>query len=103
MIRIGSEFDGGTVVVRVRDEGAGIPPENIERIFEPFFTTKGAHGTGLGLALARKVMETLGGTIKAGNDPAGRGAVFTLRFPLAKAPGSSAKAEDLATSICKSA
>ena len=103
MIRIGSEFDAASVMVSVRDEGAGIPPENIERIFEPFFTTKGAHGTGLGLALARKVMETLGGSIKAGNDPAGGGAIFTLRFPVAKVPGSGAKAEEIPASISKSA
>jgi signal transduction histidine kinase len=100
-IHICSEMDAGLVIVRVRDEGTGIPPENLERIFEPFFTTKGSCGTGLGLALARKVMETLGGTITASNDPAGQGAVFTLRFPVARP--SSAKADDTAGSISRSA
>jgi signal transduction histidine kinase/CheY-like chemotaxis protein len=71
------------VVVRVSDEGAGIPEQNLERIFEPFFTTKGPRGTGLGLAIARKVMGSIGGSISAANRPRG-GAIFTLRFPLAE-------------------
>jgi signal transduction histidine kinase len=103
MIRISSETDGGIVIVRVRDEGLGIPSENLERIFEPFFTTKGSHGTGLGLALARKVMDTLGGTITASNGLGGGGAVFTLQFPAARLSGPNAQAGDADGSISKSA
>lgn len=84
-IRVDAELEGATVVVRVCDQGCGIPVENLQRLFAPFFTTKGPHGTGLGLALARKTMESLGGKITAANDPAGRGAVFTLKFPIAAA------------------
>ena len=76
-----SEVDQETVAVRVCDQGIGIAPQNLGRIFEPFFTTKGPRGTGLGLSLARKVMDTIGGTITAANQPTG-GAVFTLKFPV---------------------
>jgi signal transduction histidine kinase/CheY-like chemotaxis protein len=99
-IRITSETERESVTVRVCDQGVGIPPNNLERIFEPFFTTKGSDGTGLGLALARKVMETLGGTISAGNDPAGHGAVFTLRFPIARPSSANAATEDFRASVC---
>lgn len=70
------------VVIRVQDDGVGLPPER-DRIFEPFFTTKppGA-GTGLGLALCRElVVEQLGGQLEA--RPAHpRGTVFEVRLPL---------------------
>ena len=48
--------------IEVRDRGVGIAPDDLPRVFEPFFTTKRA-GSGLGLALARNVVEGLGGTI----------------------------------------
>jgi signal transduction histidine kinase/ActR/RegA family two-component response regulator len=82
-IRVESEVGQDTVMVRICDQGTGIAPQNLERIFEPFFTTKGPRGTGLGLSLARKLMETIGGSIAATNQPAGDGAVFTLKFPVA--------------------
>jgi signal transduction histidine kinase len=62
-IRVESEVEQDRVTVRVCDQGTGIAPQNLERIFEPFFSTKGSHGTGLGLSLARKVMDTIGGSI----------------------------------------
>jgi signal transduction histidine kinase/ActR/RegA family two-component response regulator len=83
-IRVESEVEQDTVTVRVCDQGTGIAPQNVERIFEPFFSTKGPHGTGLGLSLARKVMDTIGGSITATNQATGDGAVFTLKFPIAK-------------------
>jgi hypothetical protein len=70
---------GASVGVAFEDDGPGIPPENLERIFEPFFTTKGAHGTGVGLAMAKEVLEKFGGSIRAQNLPSG-GASFELRF-----------------------
>jgi PAS domain S-box-containing protein len=53
-----------TLVVRISDNGPGIPAENLARIFEPFFTTKGeGKGTGLGLSIVRNLVEQHGGTI----------------------------------------
>jgi CheY-like chemotaxis protein len=71
-------------VVCVRDEGTGIPEEQLETIFESFFTTKGPRGTGLGLSMARSTMARLGGSIVARNGPR-KGAEFVLRFPLCTA------------------
>jgi signal transduction histidine kinase/ActR/RegA family two-component response regulator len=81
-IKIDSIVEDAAVMVRVSDNGTGIPAQHIERIFEPFFTTKGALGTGLGLSTASETMTRIGGSITASNRSAG-GAVFTLRFPLA--------------------
>jgi signal transduction histidine kinase len=52
------------VQISVGDSGCGIPIQNIDRIFEPFFTSKGAHGTGLGLWIARTIVQRLGGSIR---------------------------------------
>ncbi len=73
------EGDPGALVYEVRDHGDGLPPGDPERLFEPFFTTR-ARGTGLGLAVARRLTEAHGGTITAANHPLG-GAVFTVRIP----------------------
>ena len=51
------------VEVLVRDKGMGISPENLDRVFEPFFTTKTHHGTGIGLWVARQLLEKRGGSI----------------------------------------
>jgi len=69
--------DGG-VRVRVRDDGPGIPAEDRSRVFEALYTTK-AKGSGLGLALCRRIMEAHGGTIEIENRPGG--ASFLLSFP----------------------
>jgi hypothetical protein len=58
--------DGKRVVCEVRDTGCGISPENLEKIFQPFFTTKPEDkGTGLGLPVARGIVESYGGTLVA--------------------------------------
>jgi two-component system sensor histidine kinase HydH len=64
----------------VTDQGMGIPPELIHRVFEPFFTTK-AQGTGLGLAVVRRILEEHGGEITVESTP-GRGTTFIIRLPL---------------------
>lgn len=70
--------------IAVSDTGPGIPPEIIGRIFEPFVTTR-ATGTGLGLALAKRILDGHGGAIDVESAP-GQGATFTLRLPLAVEP-----------------
>lgn len=71
--------EDGELVFTVRDFGAGIPTEKIERIFDPFVTTR-ARGTGLGLAVARRIVMLHGGRISAANHPQG-GAVFRIVIP----------------------
>ena len=69
----------GRLVIEVRDRGPGIPAGEEERIFEPFHTTR-VHGTGLGLAVARRIVSLHGGRIAARNGADG-GAVFTIELP----------------------
>jgi len=69
----------GKLVIEVADHGPGIPEEDRERIFEPFFTGK-TQGTGLGLAVARRVIEQHGGTIAVHENPGG-GALFRAEIP----------------------
>lgn len=57
------DIDSAGVEVRFRDRGVGISAENLEKIFEPFFTTKGQRGTGIGLWVARQLLEKRGGSI----------------------------------------
>jgi C4-dicarboxylate-specific signal transduction histidine kinase len=72
----------GRVTLTLSDDGPGIAPENMARVFEPFFTTKsGGEGTGLGLAISFEIIHELGGTMRAGNGPAG-GACFSIELPL---------------------
>ena len=72
--------DKDVVLITVADQGKGIPPENLSNIFHPFFTTKG-HGTGLGLSLARRIVEAHGGTITVRSE-VGKGTQFVLRLPI---------------------
>jgi len=69
------------IEIAVIDNGPGIPEEDLERIFEPFFTTKpDGQGTGLGLAVSRGVVESLGGRIEVDSCP-GRGCTFRVAIP----------------------
>jgi len=67
------------LLIEVRDRGEGIAPGEEDRVFEPFYTRR-VKGTGLGLALARRIVEGHGGTITARNHSDG-GAVFSVRLP----------------------
>lgn len=68
-------------VLAVRDEGEGIPPDDIERVFEPFFATKGTgRGTGFGLATAHAIIQDHGGRVAVTSE-AGKGSTFTLYLP----------------------
>jgi signal transduction histidine kinase len=72
--------DRGAALLELEDTGSGIPEEIRARIFEPFFTTKAA-GTGLGLAVVRRIVEGHGGEIAVGPGKGG-GTVFAIRLPL---------------------
>lgn len=81
-VDISSRFDieSSFVIVAIEDNGVGIDADNISRIFDPFFTTKES-GTGLGLAVVYRMMESWGGFVKANSVP-GKGSRFTLFFPV---------------------
>jgi two-component system, NtrC family, sensor kinase len=75
----------GDLKIILADTGTGISPEDLPNIFEPFFTTKtGGQGTGLGLSVVYGIVERHGGTI-AVESGIGKGSVFTLTFPPARA------------------
>ena len=82
VLRVETARDGGTAVVRVIDNGVGIPPEVQSRIFEAFFTTKPlGEGTGLGLDIVQRIVaQQHGGTVDVESEP-GR-TVFTVRLPI---------------------
>jgi PAS domain S-box-containing protein len=78
-IRVKFRSEAEALEVAVSDTGTGIAPELMERLFRPFVTTK-TSGTGLGLALCRKIVEAHHGSIGIASEP-GRGTTVTLRFP----------------------
>jgi signal transduction histidine kinase len=88
IVRTGRE--PSAVVLAVEDCGCGIPAEDLSRVFEPFYRAESARrlgraGVGLGLAVARRIAVTHGGTITTNSEP-GRGSRFVVRLPLAPAP-----------------
>jgi len=75
------DYDAGSVMVKVNDNGVGIPPENLPRLTDPFFTTKrDTGGTGLGLAISDEILREHGGTIRFESTP-GEGATVTIMLP----------------------
>jgi signal transduction histidine kinase len=81
-IEIGARRDGDEPVFFVKDNGRGIEPRFLERVFELFEKLDaGAEGTGVGLALVRRIVEAHGGRAWAESDGPGRGATFCFTLP----------------------
>jgi two-component system, sensor histidine kinase len=86
-IALSATVHDGCVEVTIVDNGIGIDPQMLPQVFEMFtqaetFLERGQGGLGVGLALARKLVEMHGGTIGASSEGAGRGSTFTVRLPL---------------------
>ncbi len=82
-VAVGTSLDPaeGWVRIQVIDNGVGIPPKMVADIFKPFVSTKGSKGTGLGLAVSRKILREHGGDILA-RSQLGKGSKFILRLPI---------------------
>jgi signal transduction histidine kinase len=80
VIKVSAHYGGNfDVVVKIEDNGPGIPPEKLAKIFEPYFTTK-EKGTGLGLAIVKHNTELYNGTVQVESE-LDKGTVFTIRLP----------------------
>jgi len=82
-----SAEDEGAVIIRVTDRGIGMRTEDLKKIFEPFYRTTAVrdaqiHGNGLGLSVARNIVESMGGRISVQSEP-GRGSSFIVHLPAA--------------------
>lgn len=97
-IRLTAERTGKEVVVSVSDTGIGIEPEMLSKVFEMFTqaertTVRAGGGLGIGLSLARRLVEMHGGSLTASSDGAGRGSTFVVKLPalaVASEPGAGA-------------
>jgi signal transduction histidine kinase len=84
-INVKTNLGKGHVVIKVTDNGPGIPKEDLEHIFDPFYTRKKKMGLGVGLSVCHDIVNGHGGTITAENGPEG-GAVFTITLPIENKP-----------------
>jgi signal transduction histidine kinase len=80
--------EGNAAIVEVADNGRGISPDQLPNIFRPFYTTKG-DGTGLGLSLARRIVEDHQGRIDV-SSTLGKGTTFSVVLPLQRTEASNA-------------
>lgn len=80
LIRITTEFENKSILIKLQDNGCGIPKENLRNIFDPFFSTKGIKGLGLGLSISYEIIRKHGGFIEVDSKP-GEGTTFTISLP----------------------
>src|SRR5437867_8638071 len=85
-ITIRGVIEGSALTVSVKDQGPGIPPNELSRVFDKFYrgtsrSVKSKGGTGMGLAISRGIIEEHGGKIWAAS-PSGSGAIFSFRLPV---------------------
>src|SRR5258706_6908339 len=83
-LSVGTKAQGDRVQIDIADTGCGIPQEHLSKIFAPFFTTK-SRGTGLGLAVVKKIIERHQGTITV-DSTIGEGNAFHIKFPKRQTP-----------------
>jgi signal transduction histidine kinase len=88
-VSLTTSVEGDRVRIVIADRGVGIAPADLPHVFDPYFTTKRG-GTGLGLPIAKNIVEGLGGTITVSSDP-GRGTQIQLAFPFDTAQGKRAR------------
>ena len=86
VVEVSTRIEAGELILRITDQGPGIPSEAAELIFRPFerihsAVSEGASGTGLGLAIARDLAHRLGGTLQLQPTPSRAGSCFELRIP----------------------
>jgi len=86
-VRLGVERDGGEAVIRVRDTGIGIAPQQLPRLFEMFMQVdtsleRSRDGLGIGLTLVKNLVEMHGGTVEVRSEGLGRGTEFVVRLPI---------------------
>jgi signal transduction histidine kinase len=88
-IAVAASTEGDKVTVSIRDSGPGIEADNLARIFDPFYrgdsATKSGQHAGLGLAIAKRIMDLQNGTITAANADTGPGSIFSFQLPLYRA------------------
>jgi signal transduction histidine kinase len=82
VVTVATKKESGRVVIKVIDNGPGIPQESLDRIFQPFFTTKpSGQGTGLGLSMSYDIIHAHKGAIRVDTQE-GEGSVFTVELPI---------------------
>ena len=82
--RAGDSAAPARLRITIQDNGAGIPPENMDRLFEPFFATK-PNGTGLGLCITRRIIQEHRGELEVQSQP-GEGTTFRIILPVLDLP-----------------
>ncbi len=90
-VRLSAGCEGGQVVIKVKDDGVGIPPDQLPRMFELFAQgdrslARSEGGLGIGLTLVKSLVEMHGGSIEASSGGPGQGSEFVVRLPAAQAP-----------------
>ncbi len=102
VLQVTTARDGQGAAVRISDHGPGMDRATLQRVFEPFFTTKAEGiGSGLGLFIARSIVESHGGDIEV-TSSVGQGTTFVIRLPAAKA-GAAGETLTLDNSLTRSA
>ena len=85
-VQVSAHMEDQVLMIDVRDNGIGIPPEELDYIFERFYRVDKSRnsatgGSGLGLSIARRIVEAHGGTIRVESTP-GEGSLFTVHLPV---------------------